>query len=116
VVRYEDLRRDPAAFLSRFLAFVGLERSDELIAAAISRSSFEAMRGMEEREIAGQVPGLFTEGTSYSAAQTRGRRFLMSGRSQTYHELLSGPRIEAALTRFGPAMEKLGYTAEGNGG
>lgn len=48
LVRYEDLKANPAAELRRVLDFLGLEFiSDDIVAAAVNYASFENMRKME---------------------------------------------------------------------
>ena len=49
LVRYEDVREDPARELRRILSFVGLAAvSDEAVAEAVEFGSFENMRRLEE--------------------------------------------------------------------
>jgi hypothetical protein len=52
LVRYEDLRAEPARELRRILAFLGLAHvSDEHVAAAVAYASFENMRSMEVGDV-----------------------------------------------------------------
>lgn len=50
VVRYEDLRADPAGSLKRILDFVGTPFTDEEVNGAIEFASFENMRRMSAKE------------------------------------------------------------------
>lgn len=49
LVRYEDLREDPIAQLTRVMSFIGGEFSSELIENAVSFGSFENLRERESR-------------------------------------------------------------------
>ncbi len=49
LVRYEDMKADPAAVLRRILEFAGTPGTDEEIARAVAYSSFENMKKMEEK-------------------------------------------------------------------
>ena len=53
MVRYEDLRADPAEVLARVLDFLGTPGSDEALAQAVSYASFENMRKMEQTQAFG---------------------------------------------------------------
>lgn len=50
VVRYEDMRTDPAGSLKRVLDFVGTPFTDEQVTGAVEFASFENMRRMSEQE------------------------------------------------------------------
>ena len=47
MVRYEDLRREPARWLGKVLAFMGTPASDQELEEAVAYASFEAMRARE---------------------------------------------------------------------
>lgn len=49
VLRYEDLRADPAKELEKVVAFLGQPRDTEAIAEAVRFASFENMRAMESQ-------------------------------------------------------------------
>lgn len=48
VVRYEDMRTDPAAVLSKIFAFTGTDISDEQIQAAVEFAAYDNMKKMEQ--------------------------------------------------------------------
>lgn len=56
VVRFEDLKADPAGTTTRFLDGFGLTVDDAEVRRAVERSSFESMRAHEDR-VAGSAPG-----------------------------------------------------------
>ena len=49
IVRYEDMRADPAATLGRVLEFIGTPASPAELADAVAYASFENMRQLEQR-------------------------------------------------------------------
>ena len=51
LVRYEDMRRDPAGELRRVTGFLGDTASEEAIGAAVAFASVENMRAMEQRRM-----------------------------------------------------------------
>jgi hypothetical protein len=48
LVRYEDMRADPASALARILAFTGTEVSDEQVAEAVEFAAYDNMKKMEQ--------------------------------------------------------------------
>jgi hypothetical protein len=48
LVRYEDMRADPAAALARILAFTGTEVSDKQVAEAVEFAAYDNMKKMEQ--------------------------------------------------------------------
>lgn len=107
VVRYKDLKADPAGFLARACRFVGLDRSEEEIARAVAECSFAGMRAMEEREIAAQKPGFFLD-EHRDASGADAPRFLNRGEIGGYRAVLTEEQIAVAMARFGPLMAQLG--------
>jgi hypothetical protein len=51
VVRYEDMRADPAAALRRVLAFLGTPGTEEQIADAVAYASYDNMKQLEQRKV-----------------------------------------------------------------
>jgi len=51
LVRYEDMRRDPAAELRRIVEFLGDSAEPDAIRAAVEFASVENMRSMEQRRV-----------------------------------------------------------------
>ncbi|QEX25123.1 hypothetical protein FRZ61_50690 [Hypericibacter adhaerens] len=102
VVRYEALRSDIAGTMATVSRFLGIEAGEAKLQAAIDRSSFAAMQALEEAEIRERRAGIF-----FDPAQAAGgdRRFV----SGSARDPMSAAQREAALQRFGPMMEKLGY-------
>ena len=51
VVRYEDMRADPAAALRRVLAFLGTPGTEEQIADAVAYASYDNMKQLEQKKV-----------------------------------------------------------------
>jgi hypothetical protein len=105
VLRYEDIRKDSAATVATICGFLGVEANTVMINAALKRSSFEAMRALEESEIAQSRPGIFFD-PAQRASSAAGLRFV----SGSNREPIGAVQQQQALQRFGPMMEKLGYS------
>lgn len=99
VVRFEDLKREPIATVTAFLAAFGLTASAEQIAEATRRSSFEAMRAHEDRTI-----------ESSGDARTSSARIMRRGAIGEWHEWIGQPgiaevfadkQLSAIAARFG---------------
>lgn len=103
-IRYEDLKSDAEATLTRVLDFVGFDASAGDVARAVKESSFDQLRALEIRERGKKTifPG--------TAKDTREKRFFFNkGKSGQSLDGLK-PGLDAALDqRFGPALTKLGY-------
>lgn len=108
VLRYEDLTAGAAPSLAAICRFLGIERGPAAVAAAVERSSFAALRRLEEREIAERRPGIFWDEAS-AAAHAEGRRFVNRGEVGAGPSLLTARQRGAALARFGPLMRRFGY-------
>jgi hypothetical protein len=106
VLRYEQMRSDISATAATVCRFLGMDPGAAAIQAAIDRSSFDAMRALEEVEIRERRPGIFF--SPDSAAAPTAARFVGGPR----RDPLSGAQREAAVARFLPMMEKLGYRAD----
>ena len=51
MVRYADMRADPAAVLRRVLAFLGTPGTEEQIADAVSYASYDNMKQLEQKKV-----------------------------------------------------------------
>lgn len=108
VVRYEDMKSDPADFVARLCEFLSLKKTKEEVEAAVAASSFDSLRAMEEREVAQQISSLFSQ-RSFAASQAHGRHFMNEGRIDSYRRVLTPEQIEAARARFEPLAKHFGY-------
>ena len=78
-LRYEDLHDDPRAVLRRIGRFLELRPDEARIERALAASSFDAMRRLEERELAARQAGLFADHVGDGTA--RGGRFIAKGQA-----------------------------------
>jgi hypothetical protein len=108
VLKYEDLKADPAAGLTRICGFLQLKRSDEQIRHAVEAAAEAAMRRLEEQEIAERTEGFFYQARN-AAALAAGHRFV--GRSASGRSLfsLTDDQRRRARERFLPVMRDFGY-------
>lgn len=101
VLRYEDLVAQPERTLRAAAVFADLPREDALVAHALERGRFDAMRAEEERGGAEAYPG-------HLAA--RGR-FVRRGRVDGWREELPPATAERIARSFEGEMHALGYEA-----
>ncbi len=107
-LRYEDLLASPGPEVARLVAFLGIEAGAATIERAIRRSSFEALRALEEREIRARQSGLFWR-ESYGAGHARGQRFVNRGAARFGRDLLRADERARIAQAFRAELELLGY-------
>lgn len=107
-LRYEDLRADPARHVADICRFLNVTKSPEEIEQAVARSSFDRLRAMEEREIAGRQEGFFYD-RQREAALDAGLRFINRGEAGAGAASLTDAQRRAAIERFGATMRIAGY-------
>lgn len=109
-VRYEDLVADTPGTLRKLVTFLGIERSDADIATAVESASMDAMRRIEEAEIAGRREGIFFQ-TRNEAAIEAGLRFVGRSSDGKSRYALTQDQKDAAGRRFAALIQQLGYEA-----
>lgn len=109
LVRYEQLVADAPGQARRVCEFLSLDRGETEIAAAVSAASLEAMRRVEESDIAAHRTGLFFN-PERDVGYAAGVRFLNRGGPGGGRELLSRKQIKRACAAFGPVMRRLDYS------
>jgi hypothetical protein len=110
VLRYEDLKADPAAGVRAVAAFFKCDLSEADVARIVDASSFERMRALEEAELAAGTEGFF--GNERGNASDPDFRFMRAGTVGGWRELLTDAQLAAARERFGAAAETLGYSLD----
>lgn len=108
VLRYESLLQDPHEALTQLAQFLQQAKGWGEITEAIERSRLEALRQMEEQEVAAQQNGIFFQ-RRYADAYGHGLRFLSRGDTLPVEDLLTPAQKDAVLARFGPVMRRFGY-------
>jgi hypothetical protein len=109
VVRYEHLRSNTAAELTRICNFLEIERSVDQLNNAVAAASRDAMREIEEREIASRIPGFFFQRRNQSGYEA-GHRFVGRSRGGEALFTLTDEQNTRARAFFAPIMAELGYT------
>lgn len=97
VVRYEDLRAEPAPWFSRILAASGIDPDPDLIADALDRTSFDRLRAAE-------AEGGFRERPVGSSA------FFRRGSANGWREELTDEQVARIVTDHGAVMARLHYS------
>jgi len=95
LLRYEDLRRDPARGVSDALSFLGAPRPADVVERAVEHNALDAMRGKEDR-------------TTLPDARP-GFRFVNAGASGSWRDRLSAEQIRRIESVTGATLERLGY-------
>jgi Sulfotransferase domain len=99
IVKYEDMKRDRGKVLQEMIQFLGIFGTEQEIAQAVERSTFENMR--KEEETYGAEP--------YSGTKGEGGFFMRRGKVDGWKEELSSQARTRIETEFGEAMKKVGY-------
>ncbi|MBU0724708.1 MAG: sulfotransferase domain-containing protein [Alphaproteobacteria bacterium] len=97
VLRYEDLRADPAEAFAAAVAFVGWEVQSDRVERAVRFADFSELQRQETQS------GFF-ERPSNSAAP-----FFRSGRVGGWTEVLTAAQVDAITVAHRPMMERFGY-------
>jgi len=111
IVRYEDLRNEPAKILSKIVAFLGTEATPEVIEQAVEHASVENMRKRESTNTAFFAGGRMKPGDPDNADSYKVRRAKVGG----YRDYLSDEevaRIDAYVERT--LLPDFGYTGAGS--
>jgi hypothetical protein len=108
ILRYEDLEADTAAALGRVSRFLGQAKVQEDFARAVDASSLQAMRTIEEAEIASGRDGYFYQARN-QAGFALGLRFV-GGAGSGPPELAATPeQRQRARATFAAAAAGYGY-------
>lgn len=99
LIRFEDARERPAEVFGGLLRFLGVERDEAELGAAIEASSYGSMREREERGLA--------EGGEERAV--RPARVMRSGRVEGWRSELSADQSEEFWRLAGRVLEQVGY-------
>lgn len=110
VLKYEDLKADPAARLREILTFMRAPIDEAKLTAAVEASSFQSLRAIEQKEKEADKPSAVFAGTA--GAMAKGRMFMNKGRTgQTLAHI--DPALDDLFNeRFAPILKKLGYGEE----
>lgn len=93
LVKFGELRRAPEATVAQILAFVGEERADDVIAAAVAHNSKERMREKED---------------VFNVAD-KNLSFVRKGAVGGWRATLTEAQVAAVEAHAGAELERLGY-------
>lgn len=96
LVRYEDMKADPAGQLRRIAAYVDWPVTDEGVRHAVEATRFETLRAMEEK-------------LGFRERPDSAQRFFRSGKAGGWREVLTAAQAEAIQAAHGAMMRELGY-------
>jgi hypothetical protein len=98
IVRYEDMRADPAGELRRIAEFAGTPATDGEIEEAVRFASFENMRALEQRRTFWLAGGRMTARDQSNPASFKTRRGKVGG-WRDYFSADEADEIEAIVAR-----------------
>src|SRR6516164_2935200 len=104
VVRYEQLKMNPAEELRRILRFVGRQANDERIATAVEVGKPGNMRKLEAEEIKHRVCGVFYR-PALARGYAHGYRFVGRMHGGSADKVLSPEARQYANQIFGPLLD-----------
>jgi hypothetical protein len=99
VLRYEDIEADPAAAFTRVLKHIGASADSERIARAVAFSSFDELRGQEDR-------------SGFVERSPTSERFFHSGRSGGWRDALPAAAVDRIRADHAEVMREFGYLEE----
>jgi len=96
VVRYEDMLARSRETFGAVMKFLGLERLDPRLQAAIDASSFDVLRRLEEAQ-------------GFKEKSAHAERFFRVGQAGQWREGLSGAQVERLVGAHKAQMRRFGY-------
>lgn len=100
VVRYEDMKFDPFNTFRLAVEFIGLDRTEEEIEAAIRKSSFDAVRKQEARN-------------GFKEKSQGAKSFFRKGEAGDWRNHLNASQVQKLLDNHSEVMEQFGYLENG---
>jgi hypothetical protein len=105
-VRYETLKADPGAQLSRICAFLGEAIAPDRIELAVRQSSVGEMRRQEQREIDSKQSGAFYR-PMLEKGYEKGFRFIGRLNANSYATVLTDEERRETDRVFGPVLARI---------
>jgi hypothetical protein len=100
VVRYEDMKFDTFNTFSKAVEFIGLDKTEEEIKNAISKSSFKTLQKQEIQN-------------GFKEKQQNTKMFFRKGEVGDWHNHLSPVQVKKLLNSHAEVMELFGYLENG---
>lgn len=108
VVRYEDMIADPVTEISRVAAFFRKQLDKDEITNIARKTSFKAMKKMEDKEIRDERHGFFYH-QELKNAHNSGSRFMRKGRTGEGKQHIDSDLLQQFFDTFEESMEMMGY-------
>jgi hypothetical protein len=96
VMRYEDMLNEPKKTFGALARHLLFKPSDEQLADAIDRSSFERLREQEEKE-------------GFRERPEKAQRFFREGRTEQWKEVLTPQQVQRIVDAHHEQMQRFGY-------
>ncbi|MGN6747001.1 MAG: sulfotransferase domain-containing protein [Xanthobacteraceae bacterium] len=103
LVRYEQLKANPADELRRILRFLDRQASEERVAAAIEASTPDNMRKLESEEVKSRTSGIFYR-PGLAKGYAQGYRFVGRMHGGSSEKVLTPAARQFAAQVFGPIL------------
>lgn len=100
VMRYEDMRADPAKAFGSLAEFLLLSPKKAELATAIDASSFDKLREMEEK-------------AGFYEKPEKAERFFRKGKVDEWRDVLNEDQVRSIVETHRPVMAQFGYVPEG---
>ena len=111
IIRYEDMRKDPAGVMKQVLDFVGTPGSDEQIAKAVEFASLENMKKLEEKSLFKGSGARVKPGDKNNPNSYKVRRGKVGG-YRDYFDDDQVDRIDSMIDGLDPVFGYTGHAAE----
>ena len=96
VMRYEDMLADPQKTFGALARHLLFNPTDEQLADAIGRSSFERLREQEEKD-------------GFRERPEKAERFFREGRAGQWKDVLTPAQVQRLVDAHGEQMQRFGY-------
>jgi Sulfotransferase domain len=96
VMRYEDMLHEPKKIFGALARHLLFRPSDEQLAEAIDRSSFERLREQEEKD-------------GFRERPEKAERFFREGRTGQWKDVLTPQQVRRIVDAHGEQMQRFGY-------
>jgi hypothetical protein len=96
VIRYEDMLRQPEIAFGRVAKFLGLQPTADRLQRAIRNSSFDKLRGQEEK-------------VGFKERGPKATRFFRVGKSDQWRTVLSESQVDRVVRKNMQQMQRFGY-------
>lgn len=108
IVRYEDMITNPEAEIRRVAVFFNKELNNDEVANIVRKTSFKAMKKMEDKEIRDEKHGFFFH-KGLKNSHDSGNRFMRKGKTGEGKQHIDADLLQQFFDTFEESMEMMGY-------